>query len=750
MATQGTGGWVLVRFVSASAAYSPPVQVADSDARLRRWSGTCLLLSVLIPARGAEPAWQTISDGRLMPVALTTNGRPGFTLLTPAQTGVTFTNVLPASRFLTNQVLPNGSGVAAGDVDGDGWCDLYFCGLSSDNRLYRNLGNWRFEDVTASAGVACPDLDATGTGFADLDGDGDLDLLVNSLGGGTRLFFNTGQGRFTPGSQVLNPGHGGTSLAFADADGDGDLDLYIANYRVTTLMDAPGTRFTVRMVNGQPVVAQINGRPPTDPEWTNRFQFRFEKVEGGRGTFAREELGEADLFLLNDGRGHFEPVSWTGGAFLDEAGEPLRHPPFDWGLSVLFRDLTGDGLPDLYVCNDFGTPDRFWQNVGRGHFRAAPRLALRQTSLASMGVDAADLDRDGQDDFMVVEMLSRDHVRRLSQRTVAQAQGGEAGEITGRPQYPRNTLFWNRGDGTYAEIAQYAGIEASEWSWAPLFVDVDLDGFEDLLIPNGFERDNMNADVQDRIRQAGVGRPSRSAEELRLRGLFPRLDTANLAFRNRGDLRFEDVSRAWGFDTRTISQGACLADLDNDGDLDVVVNNLNAAAGLYRNEGTASRLAARLVGQPPNTRGIGARVTVIGGPQRQAQEITGGGRYLSSDDPQRSFATGTARALTVTVRWPNGRETTLSNVPPNHRVEVIEPRVTTGATAANLVPPRQPPGTLSVASMAGFLPTSQATIRFAEVDALNGHQHEDTVFDDFQRQPLLPRTLSQLGPGVAW
>jgi hypothetical protein len=213
-------------------------------------------------------------------------------------------------------------------------------------------------------------------------------------------------------------------------------------------------------------VAEINGRPPTDPEWTNRFQFRFENVAGGRGTFAREELGEPDQFLRNDGRGHFDAVSWTGGAFLDEAGEPLRQPPFDWGWSVLFRDLTGDGLPDLYVCNDFGTPDRCWQNTGQGRFQAVPRLALRQTSLASMGVDAADLDRDGYDDFMVVEMLSRDHGRRLTQRTVAQAQRPEAGETTGRPQYPRNTLFRNRGDGTYAEIAQHAGVEASRSSRA--------------------------------------------------------------------------------------------------------------------------------------------------------------------------------------------------------------------------------------------------------------------------------------------
>jgi len=365
---------------------------------------------------------------------------------------------------------------------------------------------------------------------------------------------------------------------------------------------------------------------------------------------AYDENGEPDLLLRNDGDGHFKPVSWTDGSFLDEEGRPLAAPPLDWGLSVMFRDVNGDGAPDLYVCNDFKTPDRLWLNDGRGRFRAAPPLALRQTPLSSMGVDFADVNRDGFDDFLVVDMLSREHERRFVQRTDIKPAILPPGVLDNRPQYPRNALFLNRGDGTWAEIAQLAGLEATEWSWTPVFLDVDLDGYEDLLVCNGFERDGMNVDVLQRLERAKKERPLSSLEQLHLRKMFPRLDTPNLAFRNRGDLTFEDVSAAWGFHDRGVSQGMALADLDNDGDLDVIVNNLNGPAALYRNESTAPRIAVRLKGAPPNTRGIGAKITVLGGPVPQSQEMICGGRYLSSDDPMRVFAAGSVtNALVIEV-----------------------------------------------------------------------------------------------------
>ena len=694
------------------------------------WVAVCLLGSApSISAQSLSGPWRLESGGRSAPLPVASSGRTGFTLQSPEASGVRFTNFLARDRHLTNQTYLNGSGVAAGDVDGDGWTELYFCALDGSNALFRNRGGWRFEDATDLAGLRCADLDATGAAFADLDGDGDLDLAVNSLGGGTHLFLNDGHGRFTRPGPLLNPRLGGMSLALGDMDGDGDLDLYVANYRTSTIRDMPNTRFSISTTSPVARVSGIDGRPLTDPLWTNRFKFTILEREG-KGTFIYDENGEPDVLFRNEGAGRFVPVSWTDGAFLDEDGRPLADPPLEWGLSVAFRDLNADGAPDLYVCNDFKSPDRVWINDGRGRFRALPRLALRQTSLSSMGVDFADVNRDGHLDFIVVDMLSRDHRRRFTQRIDVKPDVLPIGAIDPRPQSPRNTFFLGRDDGTWAEVAHYAGLEAAEWAWAPVFLDVDLDGWEDLLVSNGFERDNMNMDVVQRLEQIKKARKDMpSLEQLRLRVQFPRLDTPNLAFRNLGNLRFREVSAEWGFHERGISQGMCLADLDNDGDLDVISNNMNGPAGLYRNDTASPRLAIRLKGLPPNTRGIGAKIEVRGGPVAQSQEMMAGGRYLSSDDPMRVFAAGSAtNMLAIEVTWRSGRRSLLAGAQPNRLYEIDE--------AGSQSPP-----------------SSQSLSRkpqFEDASAALGHAHHEEPFDDFARQPTLPHRLSQLGPGVSW
>lgn len=586
------------------------------------------------------------------PLKVDSTGKPGFTLMAPGSMGISFTNQLALERHLTNQILLNGSGVTAGDVDGDGWCDLYFCALDGPNRLFRNRGGWKFEDVTARSGAALAELDASGAALADIDGDRDVDLIVNSLATGTHVLFNDGKGHFTL-KAVLNKNRAGTSLALADIEGDGDLDLYVANYRVVTLRDQPNTHFNFKTTDGKPQLVGVDGRPLTDPDLTNRFTFRI--TEDGRGrSFERDEHGEPDALFINDGKGGFTP------------GPPLEDPPHDWGLSVMFRDLNQDGAPDIYVCNDFRSPDRIWMNDGKGRFKAAEPLAFRQISLSSMGVDVADINRDGYDDIFVVDMLSRDHFRRHTQRIEIRPEIVSPGAIDYRPQYPRNTLFLNRGDGAYAEIAQFSGLEATEWSWTPIFLDVDLDGYEDLLISNGFERDGMNVDILRRLEAAKREQKLSSLEQLRLRKMFPRLATPNLAFRNLGNLKFADVSDDWGFNTQGVSQGMALADLDNDGDLDVVVNGFNEVASVYRNNAPAPRIAVRLKGNAPNTFGIGARIKV----GDQTQEILAGGRYLSSDQPIRCFAAKSN--CTIEVTWRNGTVTVVSNADPNRVYEVSE------------------------------------------------------------------------------
>lgn len=688
-----------------------------------------IALGAVAAVSDAPADWQTFPGGRAMRLSIDNSNRIGFTEVPSSISGVRFTNHLSDERSLTNQVFLNGSGVAAGDVDGDGLCDLYLCGLEAPNALYRNLGGWRFEEIATKAGVACGNQASTGTALVDMDGDGDLDLLVNGIARGTRLFLNDGRGKFqevTDASGLKNPS-GSSSLAMADVDGDGLPDLYVVNYRSDTMRDMPDQRFRFAVTNGISQLLSVNGKAATAPELVGRYSFN---DSGGV-----LENGEPDTLYHNDGKGRFTAVSWTDGAFLDENGAPVRRP-YDWGLSAMFRDLNGDGAPDLYVCNDFQSPDRCWINDGRGRFRAVARPAIRQTSLFSMGIDFADFDRDGFVDFFVADMLSRDHARRHVQVLAPAAFAQVRSMLEERPQFSRNTLFRNRGDGTFAELAQYSSVQASEWSWCPVFLDVDLDGYEDLLITTGHGRDAQNADIARELETERRRRPMSALEELGLRRRFPRLDTPNVAFRNRRDLTFEDRGAAWGFDSRRISHGMALADLDLDGDLDVIINCLNDSPLLLRNEAGPARVGVRLRGLAPNTRGVGAAIRVVApGLPPQTQEMIAGGRYLSSDDFMRTFAAGSpTNRVTIEVNWRSGRNSIVADVEANWFYEIDE----------------------SVAPIASTIRKANAdTVRapgpfFADLSALLNHRHVDEPFDDFARQPLIPRKVSQLGPGVAW
>jgi hypothetical protein len=682
----------------------------------------------------AQLQWHQEKGFKWAELQVPRDGHPGFTLLPPEQTGITFTNPLNERAIATNRVLADGSGVALGDFDNDGLPDIFLCSLDGHNALYRNLGGMKFEDVTQAAGIDCSNRICRGAVFADINGDGWLDLLISTTGSGVLCFTNKGNGTFAQCSQyagTLSP-YGATTMALADIDGNGTLDLYVADYRAEDFRDrAEFDNFDIFGIKGPLIVPRA-------------LQNRFVVING-----IVQEYGEPDLVYLNDGKGHFTPLSWTNGAFLDEKGKPLTDPPRDWGLSAAFRDLNGDGAPDIYVCNDYWTPDRLWINDGNGHFRACPPLALRHTSKSSMGVDFADIDRDGQVDFCVVEMLSRDWRMRKRQLVFTGSLRPPVGAIDNRPQIPQNVLFRNRGDGTFEEIAAYAGVTASDWAWQTAFIDVDLDGWEDMIISTGFSHDLSDMDLLEKkmnLGRAGAllppktgpdGKPmARSRQEEKDEELYQKnlltepLKTPMVAFRNLGNLKFEDVGPAWGFDQPALHNGIALADLDNDGGLDIVVNNLGSVASVYHNHGSAPRVAVRLKGLPPNTQGIGGKIKLLGGAvPMQSQEVACGGLYLSGSDPLRVFAAGKSESMTIEVTWRNGNKSVVGDVKPNRIYEIDE----AGAGAAQ-----------------SLRPVENKKPFFKDVSQMISHRHHQEFYDDYARQPLLPWQLSQDGPGVAW
>ncbi len=647
---------------------------------------------------------------------------PGFTSLAPSRTGISFSNTVSDSLLAQNRQLAQGAGVCLADVDGDGRPDVFLARTEGSSALYRNLGDWRFEDITQQAGVAAPGRHATGCAFADVDGDGDQDLVLVSLGGPNALFLNDGKGHFTEQSAGLTSTAGSTSIALADVDGDGDLDMYVANYKAYTTID--------RMSPQDRAFGQITRRlGPNKYEVKEQYRRDYKLVSReDLGGISLQQRADPDYFYLNDGTGHFtrEPMAHNP-RFVDETGAQLTEEREDFGLAAIFADLDGDGAPDLYVANDFEDPDQCWINDGHGRFRLIPWYALRSTSNSGMAVAVGDVNRDGYPDLFEVDMLSRDTRRLKTQIPTHTAAPPHPGLGEGRPQRQRNTLQLNRGDGTFAEVARFAGVGASGWSWSTVFLDVDLDGWEDILIGTGHRWDIMDGDTQYRLRsQLG------QIDWRRMLFEYPPLKLPNVAFRNRGDLTFEDVSKKWRFDLGDdISQGMALADLDGDGDLDVVINRLDSPAAVLRNDATAPRVAVRLRGAAPNTAGIGSRVRVLGGPvPSQEREMMAGGLYLSSSEASLTFATGTAARVRIEVEWRDGRRSVIDSATPNREYEIAEPP---GANAARRTP------------------HVVAAPLFQDITAeLGGQTHVDPYFDDYQRQPLLPNSFSQLGPGVAW
>ena len=675
------------------------------------------------------------------PLKVPAAGRPGFQRLPAADVGLVPTAEFQVAADQAKRSMGN-SGLAAGDVDGDGLVDLFVCGMLAPNTLYRNRGDWRFEDVTAKAGVGMQGWRLSGAVFADVDGDGDLDLIATSLlDRRDFLFLNDGAGHFEESFKpgwVNHPRGGSVGASLADVDGDGDLDLYMTRY-VNQFAQAHMTDAKLKKIEDAGKAAIVAGRSPP------RVFYEYFTVLAEPGEVSRVvDAFVPDQVYLNDGRGGFAPVSDRDRMLRDRRGEAYPMPAYS-SHEAAFRDVDADGDPDLYVTGDFDHPDSFLINDGRGVFQKAPNLSLRHTSQFSMGLDFSDLNRDGLVDFVTVDMLSRSHQRRKIQMGNMQPTESAVGVMVNRPQVMQNTLQLNRGDGTWTEIGQLAGVKASEWSWGAIFTDVDLDGYEDLIVATGMTQDLMHADARSRfddLRAQNVPIGTLIAEEL-----FPELPTPNGAYRNRGDLTFEYVSRDWGFDVDAVSGGIARADFDNDGDPDLVINNDNAPLEVYRNRTHAPRVAVRLIGLAPNTGAIGAKVRLLGGPGGSApmeHEIQCGGGYASGSDPLVMFGTGTiTNGLKLEVIWrlrDRYRRTVIDEVRPNQHYTVWQ---SPDDETYSFPKAPQPEPIFESADRKLFGSGGDGSMATRSL-------HADAPFDDFAYQPLLPNRLSQLGPGVSW
>jgi len=711
---------------------------------------TACAAAVLIQVYGAELQWQATGPLRWAELNVPSMGKTGFALLRPEQTGIAFTNTVGELEGAANRVLLNGSGVALGDFDKDGFTDIFLCALTTPSALYQNLGQWRFEDVTSAAGLQLSGRHFRAAVFEDVNGDGWLDLLVSATGRGVFCFLNDAQGKFRDATRAAGTfsKFDSVTMALADVDQNGTLDLYVTNYRAEDIRD-----------RGRTYLQLVRGQITVPPALRDRFL-----VVNGQVL----EYGEPDQLYLGDGKGSFTAVPWTEGRFLDEAGKKLERAPLDWGLTGTLRDINGDGAPDIYVCNDYWTPDRIWLNDGRGGFRAISKRALRNTSASSMGLDVADVDRDGHMDLFVVDMLSRDPKLRKRQMLAYTPAPRPVGAIEEAPQLMRNTFFHNRGDGTFEEIANLSGVTASEWSWQPVFIDVDLDGYEDLLITTGNVKDVQDLDATAAIearQHSWSGYPNEverqkafTQERMVHSRLYPDLRTPIVAFRNQRDLKFTETTRDWGTDQPGVHHGISLGDLDADGDLDFVVNNFGAAAGVYRNESNTPRVAVRLRGVAPNTRGIGAKATLLGGAvPMQMQEVVAGGRYMSGSDPLLVFAAGSlTNKLSLEVIWRSGKRSIIDGIKANRIYEIDEASASVAQTfqsAGSGDFPVDRPSSAGLENPANpqiGKSALQPKPLFEDASHLLNHKHVDEPFDDFGRQSLLPRKLSQLGPGVCW
>ncbi len=628
-----------------------------------------------------------------------------FERLTSKNSGITFSNNLKEDsiiNYFTYPYIYMGGGVAVGDVNNDGLADIYFTGNMVKNGLFLNKGNLKFEDITASAGVGSDDRWVTGVTMADVNADGLLDIYVSVSGKfattKNQLFINKGNDEngtpsFSEEAETRGVADEGrtTQGTFFDYDKDGDLDLYVANY--------PFTGFKT-------------------PNYV--YQIALQK----------KEYSKSDKLYRNNGSGVFEDVTQEAGI-----------TNFGLSLSATVADFNEDGWEDIYVSNDFASPDFFYFNNGDGTFSEKLKETTQHTAFFGMGSDVGDLNNDGLPDLLQVDMTPADN--RRNKANMASMNIAGFWEVVNRGmgfQYMQNTLQLNNGIGKdglphFSDISRMTGMSSTDWSWAGLFADLDNDGWQDIFISNGTRRDINNKDYFNDIDNANY-QEKQKQDNLSMTLNMPSERVDNYVFKNKGDLSFQMTTKDWGLSFPGYSNGAAYADLDNDGDLEIIVNNIDDEASIFENKTAdlklGNHLRIKLKGPAGNLLGCGTKILLKdkNGLQFRQQTITRG--FQSSIDPVIHFGLGKISEIDeLIIRWTDGKEQILTKVATNQTLEINHKNATQGASI--------------------FKTTETQKQLFTDISAKAGidFKHTENEYNDYKNEILLPHTYSKNGPGLA-